>query len=269
MGAWLPDPGPAIAVLAASWAYARGLRAVRPPRWRGRAAAFWAGLAVTAMALVSPLDAYADRLFSLHMLQHFLLSMVAPPLLLAGAPITLLARAAGRRGARMPVASLRPVAHPFVGWTSFVGGQYVIHFTPLFEASLRSEPVHALLHGLALGTGLLFWWPVVGLDPGSRRLSFPARLLYLALAIPAMGFVGLAIVSARAPLYPAYAELPPPWGPRAAPDQDLGGTLMWVLGDLTLLVAILVTAARWRTDELRGEAAARRSPAGPPSGAGG
>ena len=89
---------------------------------------------------------------------------------------------------------------------------YASHFSGLYNLALAHEWVHAGEHLLYLMTGVLFWWPVVGLDPAPHKLSHPARILYLVLMMPLMAFLGVAILSASAPLYPHYAQLPPPWG---------------------------------------------------------
>ena len=113
--------------------------------------------------------------------------------------------------------------------------------------------MHALEHALYLFAGVLFWWPVVGLDPAPHRMSHPARILYLALSMPLMAFLGVAILSASAPLYSHYAQLPAPWGGvNALNDQHNAGAIMWELGAGASVIAVLLVAAAWfRHDEAR------------------
>jgi putative copper resistance protein D len=258
---WRLDPRAlALGTLAAT-VYVIGLRRVSrggSPFPRSRPVAFFSALAVTLLALASPIDAYADVLFSVHMVQHLLLMLVAPPLFALGAPITLALRAArpqtGRRYLRRILNSraLALLSHPVVAWSVFVGVSFATHFTPLYDRALESQTVHSLEHAIMLGAGLLFWWPVVGLDPSPHRMSHPLRLLYLALAMPAGAFLGVAIFSASQPLYAHYASLPPPWGAAALADQRYAGAYMWVFGNLALLVAVLFEAVAWkRSDDER------------------
>ena len=247
---WTLNPLAIVPIVAAAWLYAMGLRrAARAgtPHPRRAAVAFFAGLAVVALALASPIDA-------VHMAQHLLLTLLAPPLLELGAPITLTLRATHLGTARLVSRLLRTqvavvLSNPVVGWTLFVGVAFVIHLTPLFDLALRIAAVHGLEHALWLGAALVYWLPIVGRDPTPHPMGYPVRLLSLFLAMPAMSFLALAIYSAGTPLYPTYASLPPPWGSSALTDQRGGATMMWLVGNLTLVVAMLVVAAAWKRDE--------------------
>ena len=220
----------------------------------GRTAAFAAGLATLVVALCSPVDAYADVSFTVHMAQHLLLTLLAPPLLALGAPITLALRAGSPAVRRWIAASLRsPVAaffaNPIVGWTLFVGVPVFVHASPLFDEALRSTPWHALEHGLWLSAALIYWWPIVGVDPNPHPVRWPVRMLSLFLAMPAMSFLALGIYAGDVPLYPTYASLPAPWGPAALGDQRDAAVMMWLVGNLALVLAILLVAAAWKRDE--------------------
>jgi putative copper resistance protein D len=252
---WSLDPVPLAGCVLVGLLYAgavRRLRAAGRPFPRSRPAAFAAGLIVVLIALVSPIDVYADALFSVHMAQHLLLAYVAPPLLALGAPITLAfaaSRPETRRRYLVPLMRSRPVsilAHPLVGWSLFVAASFAIHFSPLFEAAMERSWVHVLEHVLFLGTGLLFWWPIVGLDPAPHRMSYPARLLSLTMAMVVTGFVAVAITSADRPLYGWYAALPPRWSAEALSDQRWAAAIMWVAGSLVLIVAGLLVAVAWK-----------------------
>ncbi len=177
------------------------------------------------MALSPPVEAWVDTTLPAHMVQHVLLTMVAAPLLAAGLP---------DRAARWNVG-------PLLAWLLFAATGWVIHFTPFFEAAAVHLPVHVAEHVLLGGTALLFWSQVVG--PGAR-MSHPLRLLYLVVAMPQNTFLALAIFSAGHVLYPHYSGGADPLGA-----QHLAGGIMWVAGDLVLLVAVLLIAAGWARRE--------------------
>ena len=254
---WRVDPVTVGSLLAAASLYALGLirlrrdgRAFLP----GAAIAFYAGIATLIVALCSPVDAYADVSFNVHMAQHLLLTLAAPPLLALGAPITLALRASEPATARRLARLLRGrvasfLSHPVVGWCLFVGVAFVVHLSPLFDASLRSNVMHAFEHALWLSASLIYWWPIVGRDPSPHPMAYPTRLLSLFLTMPAMSFLALVIFTSSAPLYPTYAALPAPWGPMALVSQQDAAVLMWLVGNLGSMVAMLVIAAAWKRDE--------------------
>jgi cytochrome c oxidase assembly factor CtaG len=218
------------------------------PAWR--TAAFLAGLAALAVALLSPIEAYEGELFSVHMLQHMLLELVAAPLLLLGAPATLALRAASpsARGGLLAVLHSRVVAvlsFPLLAWLLFAAVNWGWHFSALYDQALETPWLHDLQHLTFLGAALLFWWPVVGADPARWRLPYPVRLFYLFLAMPQNSFLGIALMSAPAALYPHYVTNIRSWGPTPAVDQNVGGMLMWVGGDVAFLLAMGLVVAAW------------------------
>lgn len=266
---WSPDPLVIVLIVLAGLAYARAFRRVRAAGAKfpvNRLVAFSAGLGATAVALLSPVDVYSDVWFSVHVAQHLLLTLAAAPLLVLGAPVRLLLLASSperRRQSILPFlrsSVVTTLSRPPVAFALFVITQYAVHLTPLYDLALREPAVHVLEHVLFLGTGVLFWESVIGLDPApGRRLGYPARLLVLALAIPLEGFLALAIFSARTPLYAAYAGLPAPWGPQALADQRAGAALMWLASDAVMIGALLLTAAAWRRHEEAHTRAVERS----------
>ncbi len=206
---------------------------------------------ILAVALVSPLERAADVSFTAHIAQHLLLSLVAPPLLALGAPVTLALRAGPPGLARSITRVLRsrPVTvltNPIVGWTLFVGLPFVYHLTWLFDGALRSTPAHMVEHGVLLGTALIYWWPIVGVDPSPHPVSYPARILSLFLAMPAMTFLALAIYVAGAPLYPSYLEVAGTTVATALSDQRAGAVTMWLVGNLWMVVTMLFVTAAWK-----------------------
>ncbi len=246
------DPGSLAALGAAAVAYALGVRrlARRGRRWpASRWRCFAAGLAAVAVALQPPLAALDTESFAAHVTQHLLLAMVAPPLLAMGAPVTLTLQAAGsgtrallRRG--LATGAARALAHPALTWPVFALSLWVLYETPLFELSIRSPLVHEAVHLHFLASGLLFFWPVVGIDPVPHRPSPPARLALVGLAIPLHAFVGLSLLARREPLY----------------GQDLAGThlgagVLWAAGDLVATLVLAVVVVQWMAEDRQ---AARR-----------
>jgi putative membrane protein len=258
---WIDDPLPWIAIVLAAVLYLAAVRIVdrahpttRVPRWR--IAAWLAGVSAIGLALVSAVHVYAGSVFTVHMLQHLLLAMVAPPLLALGAPMTLALRATApslRRSLLLPVLHsrlARAISWPPVGWVVFTVVMWATHFSPLFNAALENQVVHSAEHLLYLAAGLLFWWPVIGADPIRWRLSPAWRMVYLAAQMPFNTAVGLAIYFAPTILYPHYATLGRTWGPDPFTDQQLAGVVMWGIGDVILLGALVLAIAAWlRADE--------------------
>ena len=223
-----------------------------------RTAAWLSGLAAIAVALLSGIERYDTVLFSVHMVQHLLLALVAAPLLALAAPITLLLRLARpetRRRRILPFLHsrvMRALTFPVVAWLLFAGVMWAAHFSPLFDAALEDPLVHDVEHALFLGSGLLFWWPAVGADPGPWRMTHPVRVLYVFLQMPQNTFLAVALLGARAPLYAHYASLERSWGPTPLEDQQTAAGIMWLAGDLLFLAAILLLVLGWmRHDERR------------------
>jgi cytochrome c oxidase assembly factor CtaG len=257
--AWHLEPVTMALLAASAVLYLAGERRVaelhpRNPWRQTRTWAFLAGLAVLAVALLSPLATYAEALFSVHMVQHLLLTMVAAPLLVLGTPVSLLVRAVGRSGHRavMRVLHSWPVAvltHPLLAWVGFAAVMWGTHFSGLYDDALQSPLVHAAEHALFLVSALLLWWPVIGLDPSRWRMPHPMRIGYLFLMGPVNTFLALALYSSGRVLYPTYAASGRTWGPTPLDDQHLGGAIMWVVGDLLFLTATGLAIAAWMRHE--------------------
>jgi len=259
---WAFDPLVTLPLLLVGAAYLWAVRRVdraHPgnPVPGSRVVAFVAGLAAIEVALQSIIDRYDTTLFSVHMVQHMLLTLMAPPLLALGAPITLALRVARpevRRRVILPILHsrlLRFLSFPVVAWLLFASVMWGTHFSPIFNESLEQPLVHQLEHLAYLAAGLLFWWPVVGVDPSPWRVPHPLRAMYLFLQMPQNTFLALAIYSAAAPLYPHYAAIHLPWGPDPLVDQQIAGGLMWIVGDIVFIVAIVLTVLGWMHAEER------------------
>ena|SRR5690242_18008593 len=224
---------------------------------RGRGAAFYGGILVLALAIGSPVDAYADSLFWVHMVQHVLLTMVAPPLLLLGRPWPRIVRplplALRRPLARAVLAgpTLAPVrraarglSEPIAAFVLFNGTFLLWHVPALYDLTLRSETVHDLEHALFFGTAVLFWQHLV---PTARpRLGDLGRVVYGTAAVLVGWALAVVLGLASSPAYGAYAELTSrPGGLSALADQQLAAGVMWVPGSVPLTIAVLYAAYRW------------------------
>lgn len=216
------------------------------------------GIAAIAVALMSGIERYDTVLFSVHMVQHLLLSLLAAPLLAFAGPITLALRVAApqtRRRWILPILHsrlVRGLSFPVVAWVLFAAVMWAAHFSPLFDLALEDPLIHQVEHGLFLGSAMLFWWPAVGADPSPWRMSHPARALYVFLQMPQNTFLAVAILGAQAPLYEHYATIQRAWGPTPLADQQAAAGIMWLVGDLAFLAVILLLVAGWmRHDERR------------------
>ncbi|MGA3035901.1 MAG: cytochrome c oxidase assembly protein [Vulcanimicrobiaceae bacterium] len=218
----------------------------------GRTVAFCTGIIVAVSVVSPPIDGLVDGSFAAHMVQHLILALIVPPLLLLGAPLTL---AVALPPPRTGKAIARIVRHrilrasmsPVSGWLVFVAALWGIHFSPLYELALRSERVHVFEHALLVGAALLFWMPIVQVAYAAHPVPFPVRMFYLILAIPQGAFLGLAIYSARNLLYPHYAigrSLS-----AALADQQNAGAVMWIAGGALMFTAFMLTAATWAARE--------------------
>jgi cytochrome c oxidase assembly factor CtaG len=259
---WTFDPLVALPLLLTASAYLWAVRHVDQlhstnPVPRIRVVAFLAGLAAIEIALQSIVERYDTTLFSVHMLQHVLLTLIAAPLLALGAPVTLLLRVARpdfRRRYVLPVLHsrvARVLGFPVVSWVLFAGVMWATHFSPIFDESLHDPLVHDLEHLAYLVAGLLFWWPAVGLDPSPWRMSHPVRTMYLFLQMPQNTFLAVVIFSASAPLYAHYANLNLGWGPGPLADQQMAGAIMWIVGDVVFIGAMVLQMIGWMHSEER------------------
>jgi putative copper resistance protein D len=257
---WTFAPLPSLAILgvAAWWTWAvRRVNAVHPgnPVPLRRSVAFGGGLLALAFALLSGIERYDTTLFSVHMVQHLLLTMVAAPLIALAAPITLVLRVVGpetRHRLVLPVLQSRLVkfvSFPVVAWVVFAAVMWASHFSPLFDAALEDALLHDVEHGLFLGSALLFWWPAVGADPSPWRMAHPIRALYTFLQMPQNTFLAVVLLGASTPLFPHYATLDVPWLGSALDDQRLAAGIMWLGGDFLFIAAVGAIIWGWMRAE--------------------
>jgi putative copper resistance protein D len=229
----------------------------------GRTVAWLAGCLGLLLATSSGIGRYAPAMFSVHMAQHMLLGMLVPILLVLGAPVTLGLRTlptGGRNGppgprewllaaVHSPVA--RVLSHPFVTLPLFVGSYYALYFSGLFDAALYQHWAHLGMNLHFLLVGVLFFWPIVGVDPAPRRWPPAARLGIVFASVPFHAFFGVALMSDNTVIGGAfYRALALPWVTDPLADQKLGGGLAWASGEIPLLLVLIAWLVQWsRQDE--------------------
>jgi putative copper resistance protein D len=248
---------PLVGILVAGGFYFLGVRQLtaRGDRWPvARTLNFSVGgLGVLAVATQSGLAAYDLELFGAHMVQHMLMTMVAPVFLALGAPVTLALRTlpgGGRRAllAVLHSAPVRVVTFPLFPWLMFVGSPFALYFSGWYPATLDSTVLHELLHVHLIAVGCLFFWPLVGLDPIPGRTAYPFRLLLLAATLPFHAFLGVAIMSVSsdgAGLIAADHYLPLRGLEGAIFQQQVAGGALWASGDLVGVLFLGVTLVQW------------------------
>jgi putative membrane protein len=218
-----------------------------PPASAFQIASFSASLVVLLLALNGPVHDLSDYyLFSMHMVQHLVLTLLFPPLLLAGIPSWLL------RPLLAPPGVLRAgrfLTHPIVAAALFSASIAVWHTVPFYDLMMRSHEVHIATHLLFMVTATLMWWPIMGPAPELPRLRTGIAMLYLFLVGIPMQIVAALITFADEILYPWYVAAPRMWGLSPLEDQQLGGLLMWVPGNLWIFAAIGVLFFRWAREE--------------------
>ena len=222
-------------------------------------------LAVTATGV----QGYGMVLFSIHMSQHMVLSMVSPILLLLGAPVTLalrtLPRGHERAGAsrRWLLVALHSrfaavVSHPGFTMPLFIASLYGIYFTPLVDLMMENAVGHIVMLGHFLVTGLLFFGGVLAVDPWPHSSRHPVRMLELLLPMPMHAFFCVAIMMASTPLVRVFSDPPAAWDIDPMADQSTAGSLTWVFGELPTILVLGVVFFSWvASDERRNRAADR------------
>lgn len=207
------------------------------------ACAFLLGVDIIFFALFSPLDVIGDTyLFSGHMLQHILLSLAAPPLMLIGLPEWLIQPLLRNR---VIYTAGRGLTMPVVASLLFNANMWFWHAPPIYDITLVNNQVHILSHLLYIATGLLFWWPILSpLREGWPPLSLGGKLAYLFFSDMPMVLLGAGLTFTP-PLYTRYEYAPRIFGLSPAVDQQLGGLLMWIVGSIFLIVVVSVIFLRW------------------------
>ena len=251
--AWAIHPSVVIGILVTGGLYA-WLGGLRGPR--RRVAAFAGSLVVLFLALNGPLHNLSDEyLFSAHMVQHLLLTLLFPPLFLYGLSSQVVRRVWGVVSGEWLRRMLRWLTRPVPAAVIFLIPMTVWHFPRFYEAAMRDHDVHIAQHLTFLVTAVVMWWPVLSPLPELPRASYPVQMLYLFLLGIPLTLVGALITLSGDVLYPFYSEAPERvWGLSPLTDQQLGGLIMWVPGGLLFWLVMTVVWFRWSARSEQGDA---------------
>lgn len=208
---------------------------------------YLAGVAVLWIGADWPMHELGENfLFSMHMTQHTLFSLVAPPLILMGMPKWML-RIPLQKTAALKVA--RAMTRPIVGLVLFNAVIVLTHWPALVNLSLRSELAHFAIHVVLVGSSIVMWWPVIDRLPELSRMSPPGKMLYLFLQSIVPTVPASFLTFSDGVLYDAYAEFPRLWNLSVITDQQIAGLIMKVAGGLLLWLAIAILFFRWSSAE--------------------
>jgi cytochrome c oxidase assembly factor CtaG len=215
-----------------------------------RTALFLAGLAIIVIATQSGIGSYDDVLFWDHMVQHLLLLMVAPPLLVVGQPATLLLHASRNPLHTWTKKVLRSRVMAAITWPPFGVALYVAvivgtHLTGFMNVVETNGTVHDFEHALYLIAGYLYFLPLVGREPIRWRVSYPSRIFLLFIAMPVDAFTGLVLGSEGRNPFPGLAEQRPRWAPDPLSDVHIGGAVMWVGGAGIMFGLVMAVFFAW------------------------
>ncbi|MFD7975001.1 cytochrome c oxidase assembly protein [Streptomyces sp. NPDC059071] len=227
-----------------------------------RTVLFAVGVLSIALVMCTGLNDYGMVMFSVHMVQHMVISMLSPILLLLGAPVTLALRAlpvAGRGslGPRELLLKLlhsrymRVVTHPAFTISMFIASLYGLYFTPLFDFLMESKTGHVAMMVHFLMVGLVFFWPIMGVDPGPHRPGYVMRMLELFAGMPFHAFFGIAMMMATEPLVKVYENPPASLGIDALSDQNAAGGIAWAFSEIPSVLVLIALVYQWYHSEQR------------------
>lgn len=231
---------------------------------RGRLVAWLIGCGILVFTSSSGLRAYGSAMFSVHMAEHMTLNMFIPVLLALGGPVTLAlrvlpaARDGQHPGPREWLAWLMhsPVtaylSHPITAFILFIGSPYIVYFTPLFDTLVRYHWGHEFMAVHFLVVGYLFYWAIIGIDPGPRRLPYPARIGLLFTVMPFHAFFGIALMTMTSAVGNSfYRSVHLPWLDSITADQHLGGAIAWGATELPIIIVIVALVTQWARQDRR------------------
>lgn len=264
---WRFDPFLGALGLALAAAYLLGVVRLRRrgDRWpAGRTVAWLTGCVFLVVATGSGVRSYGSAMFSVHMAEHMMLNMFVPVLLVLGAPVTLALRVLPSAAPGMPPGPrewiVRAVHSPFTTFLSspvtafvlFVGSLYAVYFTPLFDTLVRYHWGHEFMAVHFLITGYLFYWGIIGVDPGPRRLPFIGRLALLFAIMPFHAFFGVAMMTMTSVVGGNfYRGLALPWVANLNDDQHLGGAIAWGASEVPLIMVVVALVTQWARQDRR------------------
>lgn len=265
---------PGLALLALV-VYLLGVRSLRrrglPWPWY-RTANYVLGTVTVLLVTATQVMGYGMMLFSVHMLQKMVLTILSPMLLMLGAPLSLAIRALPRHGLgalcrRLLLRTLRSsvarfIAHPVVTTVVFVGSLYGLYFTPFFDLLMRTWAGSLLMLVFFMGTGLLAFGGAFALGPWPHRASPPTRIVELVLPGPLHAFFAVALMMASTPVVNTFTNPPPEWGIDVLTDQLAAGNIIWGFGEVPSIIAFTIVYWQWvRSEGRRTPAADRRAEA--------
>jgi cytochrome c oxidase assembly factor CtaG len=214
------------------------------------------------LVMCTGLNDYGMVIFSVHMVQHMVISMLSPILILLGAPVTLALRALpvaarGRKGPRELLLMLlhsrymRVITHPLFTIPMFIASLYGLYFTPIFDFLMGSKAGHVAMMVHFLAVGLVFFWPIMGVDPGPNRPGYLMRMLQLFAGMPFHAFFGIALMMASVPLVGTYMNPPASLGIDALADQNAAGGIAWAFSEIPSVIVLIALLFQWYGSEQR------------------
>ena len=261
---WHAHPDALIGLILFEGAYLLGVGPIRV-RYRLadevdplKTATFTLGVIVMFVALVSPLHVLSDKyLFSAHMFQHVLLTLVAPPLLILGTPDWLIRRLLRPDWAFRAV---RVVTNPVAAFAVFNLIFAMWHMPGLYNLSVTNHGIHVGEHLLFIGAAVIMWWPLTSTMPELPRISYPAQMVYLFVLSTAQIIVFAPITFAKQPLYEWYVDAPQIWSLSPVVDQQIGAILMKIGGGAIFMALLIVAFFNWfNAEEAKAKAPAAES----------
>jgi putative membrane protein len=227
-----------------------------------RTVAFTAGVLTVVVTMCTRLNDYGMVMFSVHMVQHMIISMLSPILLLLGAPVTLTLRALptagrGRKGPRELLVALlhsrymRVITHPAFTIPLFIASLYALYFTPLFDFLMGSKVGHIAMMVHFLAVGLVFFWPIMGVDPGPHRPGYVMRILELFMGMPFHAFFGIALMMASQPMIKTFEHPPASLGVDPLSDMHFGGAIAWAFSEIPSVIVLIALVMQWYFSEQR------------------
>ncbi|MFG2217976.1 MULTISPECIES: cytochrome c oxidase assembly protein [unclassified Streptomyces] len=228
----------------------------------GRIVFFVVGVLSIALVMCTKLNDYGMVMFSVHMVQHMVISMLSPILLLLGAPVTLALRALpvagrGRTGPRELLLKLlhsrymKIITHPVFTIPLFIASLYGLYFTPIFDFLMGSKTGHIAMMVHFLAVGLVFFWPIMGVDPGPHRPGYVMRMLELFAGMPFHAFFGIALMMATTPMVETYENPPASLGIDALSDQGWAGGIAWAFSEIPSVLVLIALVFQWYRSEQR------------------
>ncbi|GAA3292247.1 cytochrome c oxidase assembly protein [Streptomyces cinereospinus] len=262
---WSAEPFFLVACLLALALYGWGVVRLRRrgDGWPvARTVSFVTGVLTVGLMMCTRLNDYGMVMFSVHMVQHMVISMLSPILILLGAPVTLALRALppaarGHKGPRELLLALlhsrymRIITHPAFTIPLFIASLYALYFTPVFDFLMGSKPGHIAMMVHFFATGVVFFWPIIGVDPGPHRPGYLMRMLELFAGMPFHAFFGIALMMASTPMVETYTDPPASLGIDALADQNAAGGIAWAFSEIPSVLVLIALMFQWYASDQR------------------